>query len=109
MRTSALLIIDTQADFVDGGASPISGTTAILPALAALRTAFLRAGRPVAPSERSLMMIYFTDQRGRQRLVLDASRTEGSRKIVHKYAIAHVRCPPPPAREDHFPSWSDGC
>jgi len=47
MTTSALLIIDTQADFVDGGASPISGTTAILPALAALRTAFLRAGRPV--------------------------------------------------------------
>ncbi len=47
MATSALLIIDTQLDFVDGGASPIEGTTAILPALASLRTAFLRAGRPV--------------------------------------------------------------
>jgi len=47
LATCALLIIDTQVDFVDGGASPIEGTTAILPALASLRTAFLRAGRPV--------------------------------------------------------------
>jgi nicotinamidase-related amidase len=47
LATCALLIIDTQVDFVDGGASPIEGTTAILPALASLRTAFLRASRPV--------------------------------------------------------------
>jgi len=47
MADSALLIIDTQVDFVDGGASPIRGTTAILPALASLRAAFLRADRPV--------------------------------------------------------------
>ncbi len=47
MASSALLIIDTQVDFVDGGASPIRGTTAILPALGSLRRAFLRADRPV--------------------------------------------------------------
>ncbi|MDQ4011858.1 MAG: hypothetical protein M3228_14470 [Actinomycetota bacterium] len=31
---SALVIIDTQADFVDGGACPIPGTTPILPNIA---------------------------------------------------------------------------
>ncbi len=33
LATSALLIIDTQVDFVDGGRSPIAGTTAVIPKL----------------------------------------------------------------------------
>jgi nicotinamidase-related amidase len=47
LATSALLIIDTQVDFVDGGRSPIAGTTAVIPKLVELRSAFLDAGRPV--------------------------------------------------------------
>lgn len=44
---SALLVIDTQVDFADGGASPIPGTTAILPRLAELVDAFRAAERPI--------------------------------------------------------------
>jgi nicotinamidase-related amidase len=44
---AALLTIDTQVDFIDGGASPIPGTRAILPALAGLVAAFRAADRPV--------------------------------------------------------------
>jgi nicotinamidase-related amidase len=47
LPASALLIIDTQVDFVDGGKSPIGGTTAVIPKLVELRAAFLDAGRPV--------------------------------------------------------------
>lgn len=47
LDSSALLIIDTQVDFVDGGASPVVGTTGVLPAIARLRDAFRSAGRPV--------------------------------------------------------------
>ncbi len=46
-ESSALLIIDTQVDFVDGGASPIDGTSAVVPRLVALRDAFRAAGRPI--------------------------------------------------------------
>lgn len=44
---SALLVIDTQVDFLDGGASPIPGTSAVLPAIAGLLAAYRAARRPV--------------------------------------------------------------
>lgn len=44
---AALLIIDMQVDFVDGGSSPIGGTSAVIPQVAALRAAFLNARKPV--------------------------------------------------------------
>ena len=44
---SALLVIDTQVDFLDGGASPIRGTSAVLPAIAGLLAAYRAARRPV--------------------------------------------------------------
>jgi nicotinamidase-related amidase len=46
--SSALLVIDTQVDFLDGGTSPIPGTSAVLPALTDLVRAFRAAGRPIA-------------------------------------------------------------
>ncbi|MFE3293092.1 cysteine hydrolase family protein [Rhodococcus sp. NPDC059234] len=47
LNSSALLVIDTQRDFVDGGSSPIPGTTEVLPAIAALLTAYRAAARPI--------------------------------------------------------------
>jgi nicotinamidase-related amidase len=44
---SALLVIDTQVDFLDGGASPIPGTTQVLPMISELLDAFRLEGRPV--------------------------------------------------------------
>ena len=44
---SALLVIDTQVDFVDGGSSPIPGTSAVVPVIARLLAAHRAAGRPV--------------------------------------------------------------
>ncbi|GAA2365035.1 isochorismatase family cysteine hydrolase [Dactylosporangium salmoneum] len=44
---AALLTIDTQIDFIEGGASPIPGTAAVLPAVAGLAAAFRAAGRPI--------------------------------------------------------------
>ncbi|MGC3993759.1 MAG: isochorismatase family cysteine hydrolase [Propionicimonas sp.] len=44
---SALLVIDVQADFLDGGALPVPGTSSLVPSLGALTTAFRRAGRPL--------------------------------------------------------------
>ncbi|MCW2696843.1 MAG: putative isochorismatase family protein [Modestobacter sp.] len=44
---SALLVIDTQVDFVDGGASPIAGTSAVVPTVAGLLAAYRAARRPV--------------------------------------------------------------
>jgi nicotinamidase-related amidase len=44
---AALLIIDTQVDFLDGGASPIAGTRQVLPAITRLATAFRAAHRPI--------------------------------------------------------------
>lgn len=43
----ALLTIDTQVDFVEGGAGPIPGTAAVVPAVARLAAAFRAAGRPI--------------------------------------------------------------
>lgn len=44
---AALVVVDTQVDFADGGRSPIAGTTAIVPRLATLVEAFRAAGRPI--------------------------------------------------------------
>jgi len=44
---AALLIIDTQVDFIDGGASPIAGTRQVLPAITRLAAAFRAAHRPI--------------------------------------------------------------
>lgn len=44
---SALVVIDTQVDFVDGGANPIVGTTQVLPAIARLLTAYRTARLPI--------------------------------------------------------------
>lgn len=47
LGTSALLIIDVQRDFLDGGASPISGTSQVLPTVADLTGAYREAGLPI--------------------------------------------------------------
>lgn len=44
---SALVVIDSQVDFVDGGASVIPGTTQVLPAIAGLLWRYREAGRPI--------------------------------------------------------------
>jgi nicotinamidase-related amidase len=44
---SALLVVDVQVDFLDGGASPVAGTSAVVPAIARLLEGFRRTGRPV--------------------------------------------------------------
>ena len=43
----ALLVIDTQVDFTEGGAAPISGTAAVVPEIVRLLEAFRRTGRPI--------------------------------------------------------------
>jgi nicotinamidase-related amidase len=45
--TSALITIDVQCDFLDGGSSTIPGTSAVVPQMARLAEAFRVAGRPV--------------------------------------------------------------
>ncbi len=47
LRQSAIVVIDTQNDFVDGGSSPIPGTTDLVPAIARLVAAYRETGRPV--------------------------------------------------------------
>src|ERR671916_1929754 len=44
---SVLVVIDTQVDFVDGGACPIPGTTQILPNIARLLAAYRDAAAPI--------------------------------------------------------------
>lgn len=45
--SAALVVIDVQNDFLDGGAMPVPGTTAVLEQLGTLVDAFRAAGRPV--------------------------------------------------------------
>lgn len=45
--SSALLLIDTQVDFLDGGVSAIAGTSERLPHMAELVQAYRAAGRPI--------------------------------------------------------------
>ncbi len=44
---SALITIDVQCDFLDGGSSPIAGTSEAVPAIARLVRDFRSAGRPI--------------------------------------------------------------
>jgi nicotinamidase-related amidase len=44
---SALVVIDTQADFLDNGASPIPGTSEVLSTIASLLAAYRTAGLPI--------------------------------------------------------------
>lgn len=46
-ESSALLVIDTQVDFLDGGASPIAGTSDRLPEMTRLIEAYRSTGRPI--------------------------------------------------------------
>jgi len=46
-RKVALVIIDLQAEFMDGGALPVPGTSEILDRVADLAAAFRAAGRPI--------------------------------------------------------------
>lgn len=47
-ESAALVVIDVQNDFLEGGAAPVAGTREVLPALAETIAAFLRSGRPIA-------------------------------------------------------------
>jgi nicotinamidase-related amidase len=44
---SALITINVQCDFLDGGSCPIAGASAAVPQIALLAQVFLAAGRPV--------------------------------------------------------------
>ena len=44
---SALVVVDLQRDFLDGGPAPIPGTSAVVPTVVALAREFRLAGRPV--------------------------------------------------------------
>jgi nicotinamidase-related amidase len=46
-ESSALLVIDTQVDFLDGGVSPIAGTSDRLPEMISLVEAYRAVGRPI--------------------------------------------------------------
>lgn len=46
-NSSALLVIDTQVDFLDDGASPIVGTSGRLPKITRLVETYRSAGRPI--------------------------------------------------------------
>ncbi len=69
---SALLVIDTQADFADGGASPIAGTTAMLPRLTDLVDTFRAVGRPIV----HVVRLYQGEDIDRVRRSLIASGSE---------------------------------
>jgi nicotinamidase-related amidase len=47
LASSALVTIDVQRDVLDGAPLEIPGTSAVLPAIAALLAGFRRAGRPI--------------------------------------------------------------
>lgn len=47
IASSALLVIDTQVDFLDGGANPVAGTSARLPGIVRLVQAYRSTGRPI--------------------------------------------------------------
>lgn len=43
----ALVVIDMQADFCEGGENPVAGTAAVIPRVAQLLRAFRRSSRPI--------------------------------------------------------------
>src|SRR5215469_12977756 len=46
-QKSALITIDVQCDFLDGGSCPIAGTSAALPQMALLARLYRRGARPI--------------------------------------------------------------
>jgi nicotinamidase-related amidase len=44
---SALITVDVQCEFLDGGSCPIAGTASAVPKMARLARAFRVAGRPI--------------------------------------------------------------
>ena len=51
-KTSALVVIDMQVDFAEGGASPIAGTAAVVPNVSRLTAAYRAAGLPIVHAVR---------------------------------------------------------
>lgn len=47
LHRSALVVIDTQVDFLDGGTNPVPGTTRVLPTIRRLLQAWREAHRPI--------------------------------------------------------------
>lgn len=47
LHRSALVVIDTQVDFLDGGTHPVPGTTQVLPGIRRLLQAWREAHRPI--------------------------------------------------------------
>jgi nicotinamidase-related amidase len=56
-RSAALITIDTQVDTLDGEALEIPGTSAAVPQIAALATAFRNAGQPIV----HIVRLYLSD------------------------------------------------
>jgi nicotinamidase-related amidase len=56
-RSAALITIDTQVDTLDGEALEIPGTSAAVPQIAALATAFRNGGRPIV----HVVRLYLSD------------------------------------------------
>ncbi len=93
---AALISIDTQRDVLDGGALEIAGTSAALPAMAALARAFRSARRPIV----HVVRIYERDgsnvdscrrasvQGGSEMLARDAEGTELARELLPENAPA---------------------
>jgi hypothetical protein len=47
LARSALVVIDTQKDFLDDGSSGVAGTIGVLPNIGRLVTAYRDGGRPI--------------------------------------------------------------
>lgn len=75
-ETSALLLVDVQYDFLEGGASPVPGTLELIPALARLAGAYRRAGLPIAHTVR------FFRAGGRDADLVLRDRIESGERIV---------------------------
>lgn len=75
-ETSALLLVDVQYDFLEGGASPVQGTLELIPALARLTAAYRRVGLPIAHTVR------FFKAGGRDADLVLRDRIESGERIV---------------------------
>jgi nicotinamidase-related amidase len=74
---SALITIDVQCDFLDGGTSTIPGTSAVLPQIALLAEAFRLARRPIV----HMVRIYQPDGSNAE-LSRRAALESGSRMVL---------------------------
>lgn len=87
---SALISIDVQCDFLDGGSCPVAGTSAMVPQIAALARAFRAARRPIV----HMVRIYKED--GSNADLCRREALETGAKIVHPSSagmqLAHELC-----------------